>query len=382
MPGMQRTQSYKTPPEVFLVIVLGALFIAFINHHSNIAQLRILQPPIMTQQGGIIINATPSSQQRMDDLTYSFNNTVRTGHGTESNSSAIVQLPPCSGPTFTNVSIYPGTNDAVQLSLSPSSSHRTRKVYDVFMFDHEFALLEVRLQELWDVVDHFVLIEAPFSQAGRPKPLYFKENKDRYTKYMSKILHVMPESNTHLHENSQRGLAMKVLQDLSKDTMIILSDLDEIPRCSVVDTLGRTQNIPTDFYVMLDLGFFYYSLRWEYEAQSYAERLHASNTAKVFLRSFLDTTKIQDIAFAHHNMQRPRWVVQDAGFHCSYCMSPEDISLKIKNFAHQVMMHQGCYLLCPCVTLMRVCWRTGIQPGAVHSQGPHNRPHGQGNRLV
>ena len=354
MPGMQRTQSYKTPPEVFIVVVLSTVFIALTHYHGNIAQSRILQLPIITQshtsEGGII-NATPSSQQRMDDLTDSGtdpNNTVSTGHGSDSDSSAIVQLPPCSGPTFTNVSIYPGTNDAVQLSLSSSSSHRTRKVYDVFMFDHEFALLEVRLQELWDVVDHFVLIEAPFSQAGRPKPLYFKENKERYTKYMSKILHVMPESNTHLHENSQRGLAMKVLQDLPKDTMIILSDLDEIPRCSVVDTLGRTQNIPTDFYVMLDLGFFYYSLRWEYEARSYAERLHASNTAKVFLRSFLDTTKIQDIAFAHHNMQRPRWVVQDAGFHCSYCMSPEDISLKIKNFAHQVMMmHRGCYLLCP-----------------------------------
>ena len=34
------------------------------------------------------------------------------------------------------------------------------KVYDCFSFYNEFDILEIRLQELWDVVDYFVLVEA------------------------------------------------------------------------------------------------------------------------------------------------------------------------------------------------------------------------------
>ena len=46
------------------------------------------------------------------------------------------------------------------------------KVIDCFPFFNELDLLEIRLNELKDVVDVFVLTEAPFTFTGREKPLF------------------------------------------------------------------------------------------------------------------------------------------------------------------------------------------------------------------
>lgn len=46
-----------------------------------------------------------------------------------------------------------------------------RKIVDAFPFYNELDMLEFRLKELWDTVDHFVLVEATVSYVGNPKPL-------------------------------------------------------------------------------------------------------------------------------------------------------------------------------------------------------------------
>jgi len=40
-------------------------------------------------------------------------------------------------------------------------------VYNCFLFYDEFDLLDIRLAELGDVVDTFVLVEAPYTFTGR-----------------------------------------------------------------------------------------------------------------------------------------------------------------------------------------------------------------------
>ena len=62
------------------------------------------------------------------------------------------------------------------------------KVYDCFPFFNELDILEVRLQELWDTVDNFIILEASTTYVGNPKSYLFDENKDRYAKYMDKII--------------------------------------------------------------------------------------------------------------------------------------------------------------------------------------------------
>ena len=56
-----------------------------------------------------------------------------------------------------------------------------RKIFDCFIFFNEFDLLEIRLTELYDHVDYFVMAEANTTHTGNPKPFYFLDSskKDR-----------------------------------------------------------------------------------------------------------------------------------------------------------------------------------------------------------
>ncbi len=50
-------------------------------------------------------------------------------------------------------------------------------IYDCFLFFNEFKILRLRLQELKDVVDQFVLVESTRTFSNKPKPLFFEQNK-------------------------------------------------------------------------------------------------------------------------------------------------------------------------------------------------------------
>src|SRR4030042_2627609 len=65
------------------------------------------------------------------------------------------------------------------------------KIYDCFPFHNELDLLEVRLHELYDVVDYFVLSESTRTHSGQFKPLYYKMNKPRFERFKDKIIHVI-----------------------------------------------------------------------------------------------------------------------------------------------------------------------------------------------
>jgi beta-1,4-mannosyl-glycoprotein beta-1,4-N-acetylglucosaminyltransferase len=108
------------------------------------------------------------------------------------------------------------------------------KIYDTFIFFNELDLLEIRLNILNEVVDQFVLVEATRTFQNKAKPLYFLENKLRFTEFMHKIIHVivtdMPDSsNTRLLEAHQRNSIARGLIHCEPGDQILLSDLDEIP---------------------------------------------------------------------------------------------------------------------------------------------------------
>jgi hypothetical protein len=56
------------------------------------------------------------------------------------------------------------------------------KIYDCFLFDHELDMLNLRLHEMGDYVDHFVLIESRQSHTGKDKELYIFKNIETYLK--------------------------------------------------------------------------------------------------------------------------------------------------------------------------------------------------------
>lgn len=63
----------------------------------------------------------------------------------------------------------------------------------MFQFWNEFDLLKIQLEENYDFVDKFVITESLFSWTGKRKPLYFKNNKHKFSKYSDKIIHLIAD---------------------------------------------------------------------------------------------------------------------------------------------------------------------------------------------
>lgn len=110
------------------------------------------------------------------------------------------------------------------------------RVFDCFPFFNELDVLEIRLAELNELVDQFVIVEATHTQTGNPKPLYFADNRQRYDRYVHKITHIVVddlplEAPSHwAREIHQREAIMRGLGDARMDDLVITSDCDEIPK--------------------------------------------------------------------------------------------------------------------------------------------------------
>ena len=116
-------------------------------------------------------------------------------------------------------------------------------IFDGFIFYNELDLLEIRLHELAGVVDHFVLVESTKTFTNKPKPLHFADGKDRFAPFLDKIIHVvvddMPDGNDHwARESHQRNAILRGLVDATDTDHLIMTDVDEIPRASVVKDLA------------------------------------------------------------------------------------------------------------------------------------------------
>ncbi|MDP1609348.1 MAG: hypothetical protein Q8L98_08575 [Chlamydiales bacterium] len=118
-------------------------------------------------------------------------------------------------------------------------------VYDCFPFFNELELLQVRFAELDETVDYFVLVESVETQRGDLKPLFFKENKHLFEKYLPKVIHVIiderhPEMGLWEREHYQRNAMMRALEKRATSSdVVIISDLDEIPRGTVIAALKQ-----------------------------------------------------------------------------------------------------------------------------------------------
>jgi beta-1,4-mannosyl-glycoprotein beta-1,4-N-acetylglucosaminyltransferase len=107
-------------------------------------------------------------------------------------------------------------------------------IIDSFPFNDELDMLELRLGQLDSVVDYFVLVETSRTFSGMAKPLYFKDNKDRFSKWNHKIVHASPElgcAGSWEFEKIQREVLVNMIRGLNPglhDTLTF-SDCDEIP---------------------------------------------------------------------------------------------------------------------------------------------------------
>jgi beta-1,4-mannosyl-glycoprotein beta-1,4-N-acetylglucosaminyltransferase len=125
------------------------------------------------------------------------------------------------------------------------------KVFDCFLFCNEFDVLDIRLNELNDKVDKFILVECTKDHQNKKKPLYFLENKEKYSKFSDKIVHVVVDDFPEFGpindlaywevENFQRNQIMEGLKRChpNKRDIVMITDVDEIIRNDKVGTIVK-----------------------------------------------------------------------------------------------------------------------------------------------
>jgi beta-1,4-mannosyl-glycoprotein beta-1,4-N-acetylglucosaminyltransferase len=146
------------------------------------------------------------------------------------------------------------------------------KIYDCFNFFNELDVLEIRLNTLYDYVDHFVIVESNVTHSGEKKPYYFNDNKDRFSKFLDKIIVFKIEDNpidfTNLPHTDdialnqvynyikiqtnrfnrqtqpdygrdffQKESVRRSIVNCSDDDVILFSDLDEIPNPNILKNI-------------------------------------------------------------------------------------------------------------------------------------------------
>jgi len=202
------------------------------------------------------------------------------------------------------------------------------KLYDCFMFFNELDLLELRLMELYDHVDHFVLVEGNRTHVGNPKEFIYENNKERFKKWADKIIHVKvddfppdrPEIPAFL-ENFHRNQIVRGLTEAKPGDRIMVSDIDEIPNMEIVK---KYLDYPGWIHFKCDL--FYY----------YVNNQTANGFGGVVMSPFELMTSPQRMRMMA--IRKSAWwgsgghdnVIVNSGWHYSYLSGGDPARVKIK----------------------------------------------------
>lgn len=212
------------------------------------------------------------------------------------------------------------------------------KIYDCFTFYNELDLLEIRLEELYDTVDHFVLVEATTTFTNRPKEMLFAKNKSRYSKYIDKIIYIpvdLPKStNPWDNEKHQRNAIMQGLNGANPDDIIIVSDCDEVLRSTAIESL---RNLDQTLYALrmplFNFKFNYMSLKSSrYDIWAMATRR--------FVLDELTPDSLRGMRFnfmgaGFQHQDNGCRVIEHSGWHFGYLGNNQYLQDKARSFSHQ-----------------------------------------------
>jgi beta-1,4-mannosyl-glycoprotein beta-1,4-N-acetylglucosaminyltransferase len=216
------------------------------------------------------------------------------------------------------------------------------KIYDCIMFNGEHDVLEVRLNELDPLVDHFFICESlePHGAAGTRK--YQKFDQSLVQDFKDKITYIALNYLEPAYTDAKSGWAREnfhrnaLFQHLLKLTnpvigpedIILNCDADEIPRPQAVVAVAETA--PDDQVVYFDMLMYYYNVNNQVNC---AWRRANMGKFKVYqkLGGFQAPRGILDMPLTSGT---PIVVVKNGGWHFSYFSGVDGVLDKVRSFAH------------------------------------------------
>lgn len=206
------------------------------------------------------------------------------------------------------------------------------RIFDCFLYNGEIDVLLLRLHELHDVVDAFVVVEATRTFSGNSKPLHLRAQWALVKAFAPKIRYVVVaddigEREAWDREHFQRNRITQGLRDAAPDDLVCLSDVDEIPRSVILSKLREGRAQPLGF--KLDFSYFFLN----YRNTAGPEAALAWNCA--FPKSLLAVHAPEELRHGIRNGSIPARHIDKAGWHFSYLSDLAGIKKKISDFSNQ-----------------------------------------------
>jgi beta-1,4-mannosyl-glycoprotein beta-1,4-N-acetylglucosaminyltransferase len=229
------------------------------------------------------------------------------------------------------------------------------KIFDCFMYFDEEVIVDVRLNTLNEFVDYFVIVESKFTHKGDQRQLRF--NHKKFEKFKDKIIYVIDDQiysqteeikpkdnedeksrksifNAAYRENGQRNLIIRGLGMAENEDLILISDVDEIPKLSNLNLENINEKI-----ILFKQDMFYYkfnlrspNLLWPGTRACQKKNLinpqwlrNVKDRKYSFLRldTFFSKSKYIDIK-----------IIDDGGWHFSNIKTAQEIEHKLRSYLH------------------------------------------------
>ena len=223
------------------------------------------------------------------------------------------------------------------------------------MFFDENLVLELRLNLLDKYVDYFVIVESKYNHKGEAKKLNFDIKK--FKKFEQKIIYIIYDQqpsdlykfekedtkrdidgkyifNAYKRENAQRNLISQGLKNASLDDLIIISDVDEIPKLEKIN-LNEIKNEILVF--RQDMFYYKFNLKlsnfkWTGSKACKMKKLISPQWLRnikdkkfAFYRidTFFSSTKYRNLKF-----------IEDGGWHYTNMKNAKEIEHKLRSYLH------------------------------------------------
>ena len=226
------------------------------------------------------------------------------------------------------------------------------KVFDLFAFNGEFDMLELKLAEMGPWVDQFVIVEARTTFTGLPKPLHFEERRGDFRSHADKITYVVVDrfpdhlTSAWAREFYQKDSAVAGLSGrAAPDDLVLISDADEIVDRSVLDQFrGPVQG--------MSMRTFQHFFNNEIVP---ARGAVISVLASARLLQFNGASYLRIGVKQHARKSRLR----AGGWHFTSITDPEGLEAKMKSYSHQEHAHLDRHYFSGLMETMRA----GAAPG-------------------
>ena len=211
-----------------------------------------------------------------------------------------------------------------------------QKIFDCITFFRENFITNIRFEILDNAVDYFVVCESMYDHNGNKKELNFKLKNNKFKNKLIYLVLKKPfvsSDNLWKRQAKQREYIFKGLELAEPEDYIMFSDPDEIPNPEIIKKFELNKN----YGIFLQKMFCYkFNIFNKFESPWEGTRVCKMKNLKS-----IDYMRQKILS---KNMLTPFWkifknksieLIENGGWHFNSLLTPEEISIKLKTFAHK-----------------------------------------------